>query len=132
MKRFAIPLLLSYTLTQANPPPAECVAASKALADWIVQQHGQIKLSEMETSPLADHVRMACDGTPQAYEKNLSQIMQQWQPIPAKTETFTLSEAAQNMLAMALIIGLGAASSSVLVGIYQGAAGIAILRDYPE
>ncbi|WP_027468308.1 hypothetical protein [Deefgea rivuli] len=120
-------LLLSSALHAATPPP-ECVAASKALDAWITQQHGQIRLSDLEISPLADDVRMACDGTPQAYQKTLAQIMQPWQPA-STSEPFAISETAQAMLGMAFIIGLGAVSAGTLVVLYQGAAGIAILAD---
>lgn len=129
VKYIAALILISSAWVQASPPPAECVAASKALDTWIQQQHGQIRLSDLETSPFADDVRMACDGTPQAYQKSLAQIMQPWQPTPSTSDNFTLSETAQAMLGMAFIIGLGAVSGGALVVLYQGAAGIAILAD---
>ncbi|MGL4995117.1 MAG: hypothetical protein ACRC6G_02965 [Deefgea sp.] len=129
MKRVAALILISSAWVQASPPSAECVAASKALDAWIKQQHGQIRLSDLETSPFADNLRMACDGTPEAYQKSLAQIMQPWQPTPAATDTFSLSETAQSMLGMVFIIGLGIVSADALVVMYQGAAGIAILAD---
>ncbi len=132
VKAMAILILLASSLLEASTPPADCVAASKSLEVWIKQQHGQIRLSDLETSPLADDLRMACDGTPQAYQKSLAQIMQPWQPAQAATDSFTLSEAAQSLLGMAFIIGLGAASGAALLGVYQGAAAIAIFADYPE
>jgi hypothetical protein len=132
VKYIAALILISSALVQASPPPAECVAASKALNTWIQQQHGQIRLSDLETSPFADDLRMACDGTPEAYQKSLAQIMQPWQPTPAATDTFSLSETAQSMLGMVFIIGLGIVSADALVVMYQGAAGIAILADNSE
>lgn len=132
MKGIACFILATSALVQASTPPAECVAASKALAAWIERQHGQVQRNEIETSPFADDVRMACDGTPQAYQKSLAQIMQPWQPKPASSDAFSLSETTQSMLAIALILGLGAASGAAFVGIYQGAAGLAILSDFPE
>ena len=118
-------LLFSSALHAATPPP-ECVAASQALNTWITQQHGQVRLSDLETSPYADDVRMACDGTAAAYQKTLVQIMQPWQITPATTDSFTLSETAQALLGIAFIIGLSAVSSSAVIGIYNGASGIAI------
>jgi len=132
VKWLASLLLVGSALAHASTPPAECIAASKALAVWIEQQHGQVQRNEIETSPFADDVRMACDGTPQAYQKSLAQIMQPWQPKPASNNSFSLSETTQSLLAMTFILGLGIVSSSTLQGIYQGAAGVAVLADYPE
>jgi hypothetical protein len=129
VKRFACLILATSALAQASTPPAECVAASKALEAWIKQQHGQIRLRDLETSPLANDVRMACDGSPQAYQKSLAQIMQPWQPTPTTDETFVLSDTAQSMLGLAFIVGLSVVSGGALVSLYQGAAGIAILAD---
>jgi hypothetical protein len=118
-------LLLSSALHAATPPP-ECVAASQALDTWITQQHGQIRLSDLETNPLADDVRMACDGTPAAYQKSLAQIMQPWQPAPTAQSAFQLSDAAEGMLSIALVAGLAIASGGAIVGIYSGAMAISI------
>jgi hypothetical protein len=118
-------LLFSSALHAATPPP-ECVAASKALDSWIKQQHGQIRLSDLETNPLADDVRMTCDGTPAAYQKSLAEIMRPWQPAPEKQSAFQLGDAAEGMLSIALVAGLTIASGGAVVGIYSGAMAIAI------
>lgn len=85
-----------------------------------------MRLSDLETSPYADELRIAYNGTPAAYQKTLAEIMQPWQTAPEVSSGFAISETAQAMLAIAFLIGLGAVSSSAVAGIYQGASGIAI------
>lgn len=122
----AIASLWSNSMAAAEAPPPACVAASKALNQWIIEQHGQVRLSDLETSAYADDLRMACDGTPEAYQKSLAEIMRPWQPEPASPNAFRFSEAAEGMLSVALITGLAVASGGAVFGLYSGAMAISI------
>ncbi|WP_028453991.1 hypothetical protein [Chitinilyticum litopenaei] len=68
----------------ANPAPSQdCRDALQALQQHINHHQGQLSAAELDVSPQGDRVRLACDGSPQAYQRSLAHIIRPLLPTPA-------------------------------------------------
>lgn len=91
-------------------PSEECRAALQAFATHVSRQQGYAQHAELESSPAGDQVRLACDGSTEAYSRSLAEIMQPYQAaLRAELPAGTDSALADNVGTLLVLIAIGAA-----------------------
>ncbi|MBE9608231.1 hypothetical protein [Chitinilyticum piscinae] len=108
-------LLASHGLTLAAPvvePTEECAAAMREYHRFVLAQQGYVTRAVMESSSAADQLRLACDGSPQAYERSLASILAQYRPAEqADSESARQVLGEDTLGALLFLLSIGAAVS---------------------
>ncbi|WP_157315092.1 hypothetical protein [Chitinibacter sp. GC72] len=93
---------------------SECQRALTELNRHITAHSGSLTLAALETSQPADAVRLACDGSPAAYQQSIAQLSRRFLPAPTTTATAPNDylETAGELLALTAWIALIATGHS--------------------
>lgn len=112
VKIWLLVLLLSMPRCWAvEPMTAECQQAFMGLKAHIDQRSASLTQAELESSVAADQIRLACDGSPAAYQQSVRQIAQRFIAPPSVAKP-DLSDTAGDLVTLAMIIALIATGSN--------------------